>query len=136
MNRSFQGRITIGMMIIFLIFLLLTFYYGWHKNIVALPLLALVIFWIERLLHTSFTITSTGYLIIYKGRFSKEVKLDIQDILRIEKGISIYSKLGLYSYLNIIMKDGQEISVWPQQENEFLLYIKKKHDNKRDTVDE
>lgn len=62
--------------------------------------------------------------------------MDIQDIVRIEKGISVYAKTGLYSYLNLILNDGRVISIWPQQEDEFLSYIKKKHEKKKDTVDE
>lgn len=136
MKRTFQGRITIGMMIVFFILLSLTFYFAWQKNVLASPLLVLVIFLLERLLHTSYTVTSSGYLIIQKGRFSKIVHLDIQDIVRIEKGISVYAKTGLYSYLNLILNDGRVISIWPQQEDEFLSYIKKKHEKKKDTVDE
>lgn len=129
MNRTFQGRITPGMFFIFILLLSITFYFGWNKNILAIPLLILVIFLIERILHTTFTITSSGLLIIHKGRFSKDIDINISDIEKIEKGTSLYSKLGVYAYLNIILKNGKEISVWPADEVSFLDWIKKKRFN-------
>ena len=129
MNRTFQGRISPGMLFIFLLFLSITFYFGWNKNILAIPLLILVIFLIERILHTTFTITSSGLLIIHKGRFSKDKSIDINDIARIEKGTSLYSKLGVNTYLNVVLKNGKEISIWPADEVRFLDWIKKKRLN-------
>jgi len=129
MNRTFQGRISPGMLFIFLLFLSITFYFGWNKNILAIPLLILVIFLIERILHTTFTITSSGLLIIHKGRFSKDKNIDINDIARIEKGTSLYSKLGVNTYLNVVLKNGKEISIWPADEVSFLDWIKKKRLN-------
>ena len=80
---------------------------------------------IERMLHTTFIVTSSGLLIIHKGRFSKDIDISISDIAKIEKGTSLYSKLGVYAYLNIILKNGKEISVWPADEKSFLEWIQK-----------
>lgn len=126
MNRTFQGRITPGMVLIFILLLSITFYFGWYKNILAIPLIIIVIFMIERMLHTTFTVTSSGLLIIHKGRFSKDIDINISDIEKIEKGTSLYSKLGINTYLNIVLKDGKEISIWPADEVSFLDWIKKK----------
>ena len=125
MNRTFQGRITPGMVLIFILLLSITFYFGWYKNILAIPLIIIVIFMIERMLHTTFTVTSSGLLIIHKGRFSNDIDISISDIAKIEKGTSLYSKLGVYAYLNIILKNGKEISVWPADEKSFLEWIQK-----------
>ena len=125
MNRTFQGRITPGMVLIFILLLSITFYFGWYKNILAIPLIIIVIFMIERMLHTTFTVTSSRLFIIHKGRFSKDIDISISDIAKIEKGTSLYSKLGVYAYLNIILKNGKEISVWPADEKSFLEWIQK-----------
>lgn len=128
MKRTFQGKITPGMILAFLLFLGSAFFLAWNKNVYAIFLLFLVILSLERMLHTAFIINSQGNLRITKGRFSKDVVVDIAQVLRVEKGESLYTRLGLFSYLNIIMKDGREISVWPADEQGFLDYLKKKHE--------
>lgn len=127
MIRTFQGRVTPGVVVVFILILSITFYFGWQKSMLALPLLLLVILQLERILHTCFIVSSQGILIISKGRFSKDKLILLQDIERIEKGSSFYTKIGVFSYLNIILKNGKELSVWPSDEKGFLEAVKKMH---------
>lgn len=129
MHRTFKGKITPGMIFLYLLILGLTFFFAFEKNITAVPGVLLTIFCLERMFHTKYIVTSSGNLIVKKGRFSKDVVISVKEISYIEKGESFYTKIGLFSYLNILLENGKEISVWPSDENGFLDYIKKKHDN-------
>lgn len=129
MHRTFKGKITPGMIFLYLLILGLTFFFAFEKNITAVPGVLLTIFCLERMFHTEYIVTSSGNLIVKKGRFSKDVVISVKEISYIEKEESFYTKIGLFSYLNILLENGKEISVWPSDENGFLDYIKKKHDN-------
>lgn len=128
MHRTFKGKITPGMILLYLLILGLTFFFAFEKNITAVPGILLTIFCGERIFHTEYIITSSGNLIVKKGRFSKDIIILVKEISYIEKGESFYTKIGLFSYLNIILEKGKEISVWPSDEEGFLNYINKKHD--------
>lgn len=128
MHRTFKGKITPGMIFLYLLILGLTFFFAFEKNITAVPGVLLAIFCGERIFHTEYIITTSGNLIVKKGRFSKDIIISVKEISYIEKGESFYTKIGLFSYLNIILEKGKEISVWPSDEEGFLNYINKKHD--------
>lgn len=128
MHRTFKGKITPGMIFLYLLILGLTFFFAFEKNITAVPGVLLTIFCGERIFHTEYIITSSGNLIVKKGRFSKDIIISVKEISYIEKGESFYTKIGLFSYLNIILEKSKEISVWPSDEEGFLNYINKKHD--------
>lgn len=128
MHRTFKGKITPGMIFLYLLILGLTFFFAFEKNITAVPGVLLTIFCGERIFHTEYIITSSGNLIVKKGRFSKDIIISVKEISYIEKGESFYTKIGLFSYLNIKLEKGKEISVWPSDEEGFLNYINKKHD--------
>ena len=71
MNRIFHARIVPGQYLFLLLVAVLAFWSLWEKNILlaAVCMLGLV-FLIERLIHTTYILTTEGTLRIDRGRFS------------------------------------------------------------------
>ncbi|NCC10735.1 MAG: ABC transporter [Bacteroidia bacterium] len=99
----------------------------WYKQGVWAVLLAvLLILVIERIIHTLYTITTDGYLVVYHGRFVREKKISIQEISAVNRSHSM--KFGSFSvthYLLVEYGDGKFISLCPDKEQEFIDCIEK-----------
>ena len=85
---------------------------------------------VERSIHTSYTVTTDGMLLISRGRFSKMFSIPLLDIHRIEQVRRV--RLGsfcLNSYLLIYYgySPGEEkvVSLIPSNEEELVTYIQK-----------
>ncbi|MCM1312280.1 MAG: PH domain-containing protein [Bacteroides sp.] len=128
MNRVFQAKINIGSYILLFLLLLVAVYSMWNVNgiLLCVSLLLLVII-IERMIHTTYTVTSDGMLVVNNGRFSrrKEILLgDIQSIERI-KGMRICGR-SLSSSLLIVCKNGKLVQVTPANEDDFVKCVQKR----------
>ena len=127
MNKVFHEKFSGEKVVVLLFQLLLLFFLGWQKNILAVPMLLLVLYSLERLLHCTYTVTGSGYLIIDKGRLGKTITIPLQDIHHIEYDHYIFNmgiKFG--SYLVVFLKDGKQIGIRPEREQEFIAYIENK----------
>ena len=126
MNRIFHARVP-WYMIFFLIFLTIAAISAlWVKLIIPATLcLLLVIVIIERIIHTTYTITTYGKLIIYKGRFARNLCIPLTDIQRIEKYRSMnFGSFHLTEYLVITYGKDYYATIMPIKEVEFLNRIK------------
>lgn len=86
----------------------------------------LIVFLIERFIHTTYTVTNQGEVIVYKGRFSKSKTILIKDIISVDKRYIM--KIGSFyatSYLLIWCINDKYIPVWPVKEREFIDIIEK-----------
>ncbi|MBP1612830.1 MAG: hypothetical protein H6Q13_278 [Bacteroidetes bacterium] len=127
MNRIFHARIIWYQYIYLLLLALVTLFLIWEKH--ALPALLfalLMVMLIEKIVHTTYTVTSDGELILYFGRFSKKRKIAIADILSVEKANSM--QLGGFSITNyVLIRYGYKkyVAVLPLHEQEFIALLKK-----------
>lgn len=103
-------------------------FFAWCKNgLLALFFLIVVVYTLEMLLHSTYTVTSDGKLVIYKGRFIKSVVLSLTEIDHVENNHYSFN-FGIHtgSYVLIVMKNGKEIGVRPENEAEFISYLEYK----------
>ena len=107
-----------------LVCIALTFYLIWNRQWTALLPCLLAILSMENILHTKFVVDQRGIIIIDKGKLTRTQHIDLQHVLRIEKGKSAYAKLGIGSYLLLVMDDGKEYSIWPKDEEGFVRFIR------------
>lgn len=128
MNRVFQTKIQAGNWILLAAIFVVTAHFMWQANglLILISLLLMVVI-IERMIHSRYTLTHDGLLIIEKGRFSRKQQIAITSIERIERvsGIRIMGKT-LNSFLLITCSDGKQYAVTPSNEADFLKYIEKK----------
>lgn len=127
MNKVFHEKFSSEKVVLLVLQLLLLFFLGWQKNILAIPILLLVLVSLERLLHSTYTITGQGTLIIDKGRFGKCITLNLPDIHHVEYDHYLFHigiKFG--SYVLLVLKDGKQIGIRPEREQEFITYLENK----------
>lgn len=128
MNRVFQAKINIGNYILLIILLLVAIHSMWCVNgiLLCLSLLLLVVI-IERMIHTTYTITTDGMLIINNGRFSRRKEVPLSDINSIERirGMRIGGKTISTSLL-ITCKNGKIFQVSPRNEDDFVKCVQKR----------
>jgi len=122
MNRIFHARITWYQYFYLILLGVLAFYLLWIKTIILAALcMLLLVFFIERFIHTTYTITTNDKLIISTGRFTKTKTIDITDIVSVEKKHS--AKMGRFSvtsYLLIRYSTNKYVAVLPIREKEFI----------------
>lgn len=127
MNKIFHARIHFAMYILIAILTVGACVAFWHKMAIygTIMLLFLIVV-IERIIHTTYTITNENELIVYYGRFMRKQIIPIQSIIRIEKCRHLrFSRHCLLSYLLVIYGNGKYVSVMPVKEDEFLETLTK-----------
>ena len=82
-------------------------------------LLTLMVGVVSKATNTCYIVHSEGFLEIKKGRFSKNVRIPIDDIDRIDK-----IRRGA---LVIVLKNSREYFITPQNESDFIRCIEKYH---------
>ena len=126
MNRIFHARVP-WYTILFLILLAgITIWAYWERlGVAALVSLLWMVILIERTIHTTYTVTTDGMLLVHRGRFAKEIIIPLTDIRKIERIRS--ANLGFFclkSYLLLHHGDDHTLSLIPSKEEEMIMCIK------------
>lgn len=125
MNRIFHVRITWYQYLYLILLGALSFFLLWDKNIILAAIcMILLVFLIERFIHTTYTITTDGQLILSTGRFSKPKVIWMKDITSVEQRNSV--KIGTFSLLKYVLigyGTGKYVSVVPIKEIEFVRVL-------------
>lgn len=128
MNRIFHSKITWYNYFYLLVLTATTIALLWEKQIiVGVVLMLLLIVLIERIIHTTYTLTNNGLLILSHGRFSKEKTVLISKITQIERIKTLKAgKFYLTKYLFIIYEGGF-VAITPVKEDEIISCLVKKN---------
>lgn len=86
----------------------------------------LVVFLIERFIHTTYTITKEHTLEIYTGRFAKLRVVNIKDIRTVKVRQSQLGRLTGVSFVLIQYGGDKYVSVLPIKEREFVELLEKR----------
>lgn len=137
MNRIFHpqvGGIYIALMLITGFGLFYTF---WMHDYLPLLIFAVaMVFEIEMLIHTQYTITSDNYLQINTGRFVPDVKIALQDILEVRKvrSATVAPALAMdrieikYRYAaNIPSRRTRKVQLSPKKCDEMMALLQKRN---------
>lgn len=128
MDRIFHARIHF-LMYVFLFLLtggvFLSFIY--HLGLcIALTLLLLVVV-VERIIHTTYTLTAQGMLVVSHGRFSRATVVDLRQVRRVERCRRM--RIGghsLFAYLLVVYADERTVAVMPVDEEGFVRELSKR----------
>ncbi len=132
MNRQFHSKTSLRNYALLAALLSVAIYFMWNTEsltrqwsgvLIAIVLLVIVIV-IERIIHTTYTITKERTLVIHQGRFSKDKVIPLDDIERIDR-IS-RNRIGgkpLMTYLAVVLKDHTEHYITPKNEEDFIKCI-------------
>ena len=128
MDRTFQARVTVGQ---YLALALCTFIAGyglWQKEWpIALLFMLLLVFVIEQLIHSAYTIRAEGELVICRGRFRKVRHIPLQDISLAERvKAPLFGALFVSHYVLVHYTGGKTLALLPANEEEFLKTLAKR----------
>lgn len=128
MNRIFHARIAWYQYFLLIMLAINAFATLWGKHIIlAVLIMFLLIVVIEQVIHTTYTITPEGELIIYSGRFIRKKTIPLKEITGVRKVHSM--KFGSFSVTNYILIEygkGKFVSALPVKEQEFMELLEKK----------
>lgn len=128
MNRIFHVRIAWGQYLFLVLAAAITFYNLWEKNIIlAVIFMLLLVVNIERLIHSTYTVTSDGKLVLSFGRFSRNREILLKDITLVEPACSM--RVGKFAVMRYVLvrygKDKCE-GLLPVKEEEFIRLLEER----------
>ena len=122
MNRIFHARIVWYQYFLLVVLGVNAFGFLWCKNIILATLMMLfLIVVIEQIIHTVYTVTADGLLLLNHGRFIRKKTIPIAEITSIRK----FGSFSVTNYLLIEYGKGKYASVLPVKEKEFIELIEK-----------
>lgn len=127
MDRTFHAHVHFTMYILITILAIGACMAFWYRMAVygAAMLLFLTVV-IERIIHTTYTITGENKLIVCYGRFMRKRTIPVKAVRRIEKCRHIrLCGHCLLSYLLIVYDNEKYIPVMPVNEDDFLKVLTK-----------
>lgn len=128
MNRIFHARIATGQYLFIILAGALAVYGLWEKYIlIAVLFMLLLIVSIEKLIHTTYTITPDNKLVLFFGRFSRGKEILLKDITFVERGSSMQiGKFAVMRYVLIKYGEGKCIALLPVKEDEFIRLLEER----------
>lgn len=129
MNRIFHARIAAGQYFFLLLSTAITIHEMWMKHaIMTIIFMLLIIIAIERLIHTTYTLTADGKLLLYYGRFTRSKEIPLREIFSVERGSSM--KIGRFAVMRYVVvrygTRGKIAILLPVKEDEFIRTLEKR----------
>lgn len=128
MDKIFHARIHF-LMYLFLAVLTVgvCFSFLHRMGLCAAATLMLLVVAVERIIHTTYTVTADGLLVVSHGRFSRRLTIPLADLRRVER----YRRLRvgghcLFSYLLVVYGEEKCVAVMPVEEEAFLAELKRR----------
>lgn len=126
MNRVFHLHIAWYQYFYLVLLGVLAFFFLWDKYIIpaALCMILLVVL-IERLIHTTYTITPENELIVRHGRFFSPKTLCVNECVAVQERSSVrVMGYAMMSYVLIEYAPDKYVSVQPQKQREFVELLR------------
>ena len=102
MNRIFHARIAVGQYLFLVLATIIVIYAMWMQHaVMAILFMLLLIIPIERLIHTTYTLTTDGRLLLFYGRFSRSEEILLKDIISVERASSM--KIGRFAVMRYVL---------------------------------
>jgi hypothetical protein len=126
MNRLFHSRITWHAFLGTFITGFAALFLFWQRQgmsvLLGVVAVALTVVQVERIIHTTYTLTKDGWLVIYRGRFSRTRRIRVGDIWRMQKCSRFF---GLIDYVLLEYGHHHYVVVMPENEGAFLWEVEK-----------
>ena len=128
MDRIFHARIAAGQYAALLLFGGLLVYCLWVKYVgIALLWCILFLHFIEKLIHTTYTLTADGRLVLYLGRFASKREIALADIASVESVQAVMlGRLAVRHYVLVHLKNGKCEMLMPVNEEDFIHALNKR----------
>lgn len=122
MNRIFHVKITTGTYLFLVLFTAIMVFAFWYmQSIVGLVMAIALIVTIESVIHSTYTLTTEGELVVYRGRFLKTITIPFADITDVElKQSSGFGGMMTSQYVLVHYSDKKLLSLVPVKPTEFI----------------
>lgn len=133
-NRTFHKHADFRQIATIVLLAILTLAFLWHRQgaavVVGFVLMLLTVLATERLIHTTYTFTSDGFLVIDRGRLSKKLCIEVDTIHRLR---GIKGMLLVPRHMVIEYGAGHSLTVMPDNEEAFIAELKRRrlHQNEQ-----
>lgn len=134
MNRIFHVQITKGTWLLLALLTAVLLVAFWQVlGLMALALAIGMVVLIERIIHSTYTLTTDGHLVVYYGRFSKGKDLLLSDIADVQL-LQGHGFAGLLpsTYVRVQLTDGTGLSLVPLKPEEFVRALVKRLEQYRE----
>ncbi|WP_291527904.1 PH domain-containing protein [Bacteroides sp. UBA939] len=102
MNRIFHARIAAGQYLFLLPATAITVHQLWMNHVImAIVFMLLLVVAIERLIHTTYTLTVDHKLVLFYGRFSHPKEIPLNEIISVERASSM--KIGRFAVMRYVL---------------------------------
>ena len=128
MDRVFHARVGAARYLALLMFTFMLVYCLWVKYILIAVLWGiLLLHFIEKIIHTTYTLTADGRLVVYEGRFSRRRERSLAEVVSVERRSSMQvAGRALVRYVLVVYKDGKHDALQPVNEEEFIRALEKR----------
>ena len=96
MNRIFHARIAVGQYLFLVLTTIIVIYAMWMQHAVMAILFMLLL-----IIHTTYTLTTDGRLLLFYGRFSRSEEILLKDIISVERASSM--KIGRFAVMRYVL---------------------------------
>lgn len=128
MNRIFHARIAAGQYLFVVLAGAMAVYGLWEKHIlVAVLFMLLLVISIEKLIHTTYTVTTDDRLLLSFGRFSRGREILLKDITSVERTSSM--QIGKFAVMRyVLVRYGKDkcAALLPVKEEEFIRLLEER----------
>ncbi|WP_308756119.1 PH domain-containing protein [uncultured Bacteroides sp.] len=128
MNRIFHARIAAGQYLFVVLAGAMAVYGLWEKHIlVAVLFMLLLVVSIEKLIHTTYTVTTDDRLLLSFGRFSRGREILLKDITSVERTSSM--QIGKFAVMRyVLVRYGKDkcAALLPVKEEEFIRLLEER----------
>lgn len=125
MNRTFHVKISGTTHLFLILFTLIMLVAFWYKGaaLIGMFFAMIVIINIERIIHSTYTLTADGNLVIYNGRFQKEKNIPLSRITDVElKRLFGLKHLRFTRYVLVHYDNDKVIDLLPEKPEEFIMH--------------
>ncbi len=128
MNRVFHARILPAYVLALLLFTCLLIHAFWVKSaLLAVLCMLVLLFVVERIIHTQYMLTADGRLLVDRGRFRRRMEIAVADILLVERvKAPLLGRLLVSHYVLVHSKGGKTIALLPVREEEFVQVLEQR----------
>jgi hypothetical protein len=127
MNKIYHQRFTLAMKMFITIVTLLAVYLFWFRSmvhaIIGLIVVVFLVLLIDRVVRTTYTITSDGRIIVDRGRFTAKIQFPINEIVKVSH---LKTQFKLSQYILIEYGAGKTVSLQPENEKGFIDELNKR----------
>ena len=128
MNRIFHARIAAGQYLFVALAGVIAVYGLWEKQIlIAVLFMLLLVVSIEKLIHTTYTVTADNKLLLFFGRFSRGKEILLKDITSVERASSMQiGGFAVMRYVLVRYGEGKCAALLPVKEEEFIRLLEQR----------